>query len=148
MVDFFDPTTWVKDEHEYRIYADDYANEYAIVDAIDYHWAIQWRWGWKESRIHKGTKVVKRYLFRPAQVKLGEDVFIDGKRYQQRRQENLFLHVAIMERTGIPKPITNQKIIVDHANSKDWDCRRSNLRYATVSFNNRNRHGALEKELV
>ena len=29
--DFFDPNTWEKDNYEYRVYADDYANDYAIV---------------------------------------------------------------------------------------------------------------------
>ena len=42
LVDPLDPRTWEKDDHEYRIYADDYANDYGVVDQIDYQYLVQW----------------------------------------------------------------------------------------------------------
>ena len=53
-----------------------------------------------------------------------------------------------MQRKGTPKPITSQRIIVDHANSDGFDCRRDNLRYATLSFNRMNRNGVHENVLI
>ena len=144
LVDFLDPNTWVDDNHEYRIYADDYANQYAIVDQVDYQHLVQWRWRLKQSRIHRGTKQPKVYLARVDHEQLGLDFYEDGNRIRNRRQSTIFLHTVVMERKATPKPITNKKIIVDHANGDSFDCRRNNLRYATISFNNRNRNGSHE----
>ena len=32
------------DTHEYRVYTDASLQTYAVVDAVDYAWAVQWRW--------------------------------------------------------------------------------------------------------
>jgi hypothetical protein len=135
--DFFDPNTWLVDKHECRVYADDYANEYAIVDQIDYQYLIQWRWKLKESKSSKGTKKPKVYLARTTH---------EGSR-ESRICSTIFLHTVVMERTGTPKPKTNKKLIVDHKDSDGLNCKRNNLRYATLSFNRRNRNGVHEHVL-
>jgi len=139
----FDPNTWNL-EHEHRIYADDYANNYAIVDEIDYQYLIQWRWRIKKSRTWAGTKNPKMYLSRPGHVSLG----VKTRENRNRIQSTIFLHTEVMERTGIPRPNTNQKIIVDHANGNGFDCRRKNLRWASLSFNNKNLFGSHEQVLM
>ena len=135
--DFFDPNTWEKDNYEYRVYADDYANDYAIVDQIDYQYLIQWRWKLKKSKSTKNTKNDKIYLARTGH---------EGNR-DNRTCSTIFLHSEVMKRKGAKVPKTNKKIIIDHADSDGFNCKRSNLRYATLSFNRMNRYGALEKEL-
>jgi hypothetical protein len=139
LVDFFDPNIWQPDLHEYRVYADDYANDYAndyaVVDQIDYQYLIQWRWKLKKSRITPNTKKPKIYLVRTGH---------EGGR-EDRLCSTIFLHAIVMERKGTPQPKTNEKLIIDHANSDGFDCRRDNLRWATISFNRRNRDGSLER---
>lgn len=148
LVDFLDPNTWVKEEHEHRIYGDDREGIYAVVDEIDYQYLVQWRWKPKESRKHKGTKNPKVYLCRAESELFGADVYEDGKRIRQRCTRTVYLHTVVMQRKGVPLPTTNKRIITDHANGNGLDCTRDNLRYTTLSFNNKNLFGCLENELL
>ena len=125
--DPFDPTTWTPDTHEFRIWLDDREGMSALVDEIDYHWAIKWRWSPKPSRSRH-----KFYAYRTV-----------GNRPAKR---SLFLHVAIMWRTGICQPVNH--IIVDHRNGNSLDCRRDNLRWATLSMNRRNIDGRFPNDLL
>lgn len=145
--DFWDPNTWEAEDKEYRIYGDDYETVYALVDPIDYHYLIQWRWKPKQSRISKGTKKPKVYLCRAVPEIIGPDRYENGKRYQTRVTRTVYLHTVVAERANLPKPQTNKQLIVDHRNGDGLDCRRSNLRYATQSFNARNIHGNLASML-
>lgn len=114
-----------------RIYGDDKGEIYALVDQEDYQWAVQWRWSPKWSRGNR-----KVYLRR---------VLHEGTR-QFRTQRTLFLHSAIMKRTGILPP-SPEHCIVDHRNGNGLDCRRNNLRWATHTMNARNINGKFSHEL-
>jgi hypothetical protein len=136
--DFWNPNTWSTEEYEYRVYADDYANVYAVVDQIDYQYLVQWRWKLKKSRLWPGSKKQKAYLARTGHETIGVNCRICA---------TIYLHQVVMDRKGDPRPITNEKIIVDHGDSDEFNCRRNNLRYATLSFNRMNRHGSHEQML-
>ncbi len=146
--DIFDPNTWdLYNNWEFRVYADDYANEWAIVDRVDYQYLIEWRWKPGKSRVSKGTAKPKVYLCRAVPTIVGKDTYENGKRIQNRVTSTLYLHQAVMERKGDLRPKTNKKLIIDHANGNGMDCRRKNLRWATISFNNKNLFGSHEHNL-
>jgi hypothetical protein len=118
-----DPTP---EPHEYRIYGDDRAQTWCVVDQIDYAYLVQWRWSWKVSR--GGGK---RYLRRTVQI--GHKNY----RVNGRTTVTLFLHTAIMERTGAqPSP---EHVLVDHWDGDETNCLRDNLDWATHSMNGLNR---------
>ena len=124
-LDMWNPNNWEIKEHEYRIYADDKAIKYAVVDEIDYHYLIQWKWSIKYSKRGK-----KFYLRRSTH---------EGSR-KSRTVKTLFLHTVVMERTGVIKP-SPLHFLVDHRDSDSMNNRRSNLRWATPSMNCKNING-------
>lgn len=132
ILDPFDPNNWVEDGHEHRIYADDYALRWAVVDAIDYGWAVQWRWN--INKPHPTRNGGKHYLTRNPG---------NGKVYRPK----LYLHVEIMKRTGIVPP-SPAHTITDHRDGNEFNCRRSNLRWATPKMNRMNIKGAYPHDLV
>src|SRR5215472_8744386 len=89
-----DPNTWEFPQHEFRIYGDDRAQVYAIVDEEDYHFLIRWLWSTKLSRGGRKT-----YLFRSA--------YNGGPNLRK----SVFLHVVIMQRTGLTPPSTKHSIV-------------------------------------
>lgn len=147
MVDDFDPNILFSCLPERRIYADDYANDYAIVDEIDYQYLIQWRWKLSISKRSRGAKKRKAYLARAVPRIVGKDEYIDGKRIQNRVTSTVYLHQVVMERKGDQRPKTNKKLIIDHADGDGFNCRRKNLRWATIAFNNMNINGSHERVL-
>lgn len=114
----WDPNTWGREPHEFRIYGDNRAKLWAVVDEEDYHFFIKWLWNPKICRYGK------IYLRRT-------HYFGEGR---GGRQVTFYLHIEIMKRTGIlqPSPLHN---IVDHRNGHELDCRRRNLRWATPRMN-------------
>ena len=119
--DLFDPNTWDLD-YEHRVYGDDRAELWAIVDEDDYAWALQWSWSPKWSR--GGRKV---YLRR---------VSHEGGRIN-RIQRTVWLHIEVMRRTGIEPP-SPEHTMVDHHNRDSLNCRRENLQWVTPSMNRQN----------
>ena len=83
---------------------------WAMVDDEDYEWALQWTW-------RLGDKGYARRGMR-----------INGK------FKNIYLHNEIAKRAGLDTSRT-----IDHENQDQLDNRRSNLRPATRSQQNRNR---------
>lgn len=117
--------------HEFRIYGDDNAQLYAVVDEDDYQFLLQWLWSPKWSR---GGR--KCYLRR---------VVSEGSR-GSRIQRTIFLHQAVMARKGDipPSPL---HVIIDHRDSDEMNCRKANLRWATHSMNALNINGARPYDL-
>jgi hypothetical protein len=128
--DLFNPRTWLwlDETKEYRLYLDPQCEKYAVLDYIDYIWAIQWKWKRNASRGRR-----KWYAVRSTRV--------DGIAVTH------FLHVEIMERTGIVRPEWPQ-VITDHRDGDSMNCRRQNLRWATKSMNRRNIYGQYPHDLV
>lgn len=141
MDEMWDPNTWELEDHEYRVYGgmagcSDVGNAviFALVDEVDYHWAIQWRWFVKQSR-GKSKGQPKYYIFRA--------VHPEG---QPKSAYSWFLHVEIMKRVE-PKPPSDHHTIADHRDGNSLNCRRSNLRWATPSMNAKNKHGSHSHEI-
>ncbi len=101
---------------------------YAVVDLIDYPFAMQWRWKAIRS---KGRKE-KWYAFRTSRI-LGRHVAY-------------FLHKEICLRAhGLPP--SKDHLIGDHLDGDSLNCRRLNLAWATSSQNRRNLHGIAYQQL-
>ena len=131
-LDPFDPNNWELTEHEHRIYGDDHAQTWGLVDDEDYQWAIQWRWCWLT---HKAGGM---YLRRAVCI------------YENKIRTTtttLYLHVEIQKRKGIYPP-GPEYVKVDHRNGVTTDNRRKNLRWATQSMNAKNVRGAYSHDFI
>lgn len=110
-----------------RIYASDTdPSVFALVDYVDYQWALQWKW---RAKLSKGGK--KIYLCRKTSTYTAPTVRVQG---------NAWLHIEVMKRTGIIAPDMFHTI-VDHRDGDGLNCRRANLRWATPSMNSKNVNG-------
>ena len=125
--DFLDPNNWVQlfQPHEYRIYADDNAFRWAVVDEEDFQFAVRHKW--HINKPHPTRNGKKEYFCRS--VGRGGDY-----------KPKIYLHVVIMKRTGILPP-SELHTIVDHLDGDEWNCRRSNLDWVTPRQNNLNLFG-------
>lgn len=132
LLDPWDPNNWDLTPYPQRVYLDDKAETFVLVDEIDYQWALQWRWHVNKPHATRNGK--KCYPCRSQ----GR-----GGNYHPK----LYLHVEIMKRTGI-LPLAPVFKIVDHRNGNELDCRRVNLRWATPRMNRMNLHGAYPTDLL
>lgn len=125
--DLWDPNTWNWLDHQpvHRIYTNPHCDHWVLVDYVDYVWACKHRWRWKWSQHMVGRK---GYAYRTG---IGKD----------RKTFSIYLHVAIMERTGIIRPAW-PVVLVDHRDGQTVNCRRHNLRWATPGMNRTNRNGS------
>lgn len=102
---------------------------FAVLDDEDAAWASQWKWKPLRS---KGRKA-KFYAVRSARIP-------SGVRGVRGRNVCIFLHKEICRRAyGVP-PSTSH-ICADHKDGNSLNCRRGNLRWATVQENNENYNG-------
>ena len=131
MEEFWNPNTWSQ-EHEHRIYLDDRAALYVVVDAEDYSYFSQWKWHVNE--LHPRRNGTKRYACR-------------SQSNGRRSGPKLYLHVEIMRRTGVLPPTPAHRL-VDHRDGDEFNCRRVNLRWATVRMNNLNKFGQFPFDLL
>lgn len=131
--DPFDPNnwTWLNEPYEYRIYLDNRADLYTIVDEVDYWWAI--RWCWNAKRDPGGAIYTRRA------VSTYDD---NGTRISS---ATLYLHVEILRRSGKRKPTPKHKW-GDHKNGDTLNCKRSNLRWVTPSGNQKFRWARVRAE--
>lgn len=132
--DMWDPNTWTVPDHEFRIYGDVNASWWCIVDEEDYHWAVKYCWT-KHVSLNSPWKW---YLRRAVGV---------NRNGMRLNTYTLYLHIEIMKRTGILPP-SPAHILVDHRDSNSFNCRRSNLRWATPGMNARNRFGRYPHDLI
>lgn len=130
--DFWDPNTWVEPE-PCRIYGDVQCQTFGLVSPEDYPWVVQWRWCWKHD-----LPTGKSYLRRA----IGENQ--NGMRL---RTWTLYLHMAVAKRANLPR-LTPYHKILDHRDGDSTNNTRKNLRFVTVSMNNRNRYGQSWKDLL
>lgn len=155
---FLNPNNWHNDPpHEFRIYGDDHAQSWVVVDEEDYHFLHQWRWSWDNPGMRNGKPRRAPRLRRNLQVMVDNGQNLGGTyinpetgrevRLRSRKQQNLYLHIVVMLRTGIVPPSPDHHI-VDHRDSDHTNCRRGNLRWATGSINAKNVFGSHAMELI
>lgn len=111
--------------YEHRIYGNNQASIWAVVDAIDYDFLV--RHCWNTLRRPRAGLYLRRAI--------GENA--NGQRL---RTFTVYLHIEVMKRAGIEPPSATHTI-VDHRDGDTLNCRRSNLRWTTPKQNRHNRFG-------
>lgn len=111
--------------YEHRIYGNNQASIWAVVDAIDYDFLV--RNCWSVLRRPRAGLYLRRAV----------GIWANGQRLRTCTQ---YLHIEVMKRTGIEPP-SDAHTIVDHRNGDTLNCRRLNLRWATPRQNRANIFG-------
>jgi hypothetical protein len=106
-----------------RLYLDNDGATAALLDDVDYVWAVQWLW-----TVTPNSTKCKVYATRNTRAP------------SSRRQIKVYLHKEVLKRFAPVAP-TPQHTICDHKNGESLDCRRDNLRWATPLENRHNRYG-------
>lgn len=120
-LDPFNPCLWDNKHPQFwALWLDPQNDIYCVVDYVDYTWAQQWTWHPTPNstgRKHYATRMTTSP--------------------KTKRQVKIYLHKEIMKRKGERKRTKLHKI-ADHRDGDSLNNRRSNLRWATGSMNNRN----------
>lgn len=129
--DDFNPNTWEPSPEVCYLHLSDRFDVYAILDREDYEWARQYKW----CHTYGSGEMVE----------VAEGVFSIARPdhiYARRcvGDKTLFLHREILTRRDGPSRY--KRAIGDHLNGKTLDCRRANLRWATMRMNARNVPGS------
>lgn len=106
------------------IWIDPENNIFVLLSPEDFEWAQQWRWHTTPNK-----NKTKLYATRVTTI---------SRKGGVRQQKKIYMHKEILIRTGLV-PRTKKHKIGDHKNGDSLDNQRDNLRYATLSMNNRNR---------
>lgn len=129
--DWTDPNNWLPAET--GVFWISLSNRYDVqcqVDREDYFWATQWLWchtygsGWRHNGAHRQPN--KIYARRAIHTPYGN--------------RTIWLHRQICERAYGPPP--SHLHVADHWNGDSLNCRRGNLRWATLSENSKNLYGS------
>lgn len=103
----------------------------ALLDPVDHEWALQWKWGFRTSRMRKNG----REKFYAARTVWAQPCF------------TVYLHKEVVRRSH-GNPPTPAHTIGDHRNGNSLDCRRENLRWATPRMNRLNIDGRFPWDLL
>lgn len=103
------------------IFADDTFTVWCVVDPQDMDLT---RHRWHVNQPHPTRNGSKRYFRR-------------SRHSRGCYKPPVYLHVEIMKRVSAPP--SKHHTLVDHRDGDEWNCRRYNLRWATISQNNKNR---------
>jgi len=104
-----------------RVYLSPDMARYCLVDAVDFEWAMQWRW---HAKVDKRGK--KFYA-----VRHGRRTRKDGRRVQI----DLYMHKEILSERMGKAPPTAAHVIGDHGDGGSLNNCRENLDWATHSHN-------------
>jgi len=107
----------------------------ALVDEEDHAWARKWLWSYTYS---SGSRVAAKVWLHGGRVK--EKLYARRTVSIAGSNRNIFLHREIAIRAYGPAP--SPAHVSDHINGDSLDCRRENLRWATLSQNARNLYGS------
>lgn len=107
----------------------------AMIDEEDYEWARQWRWG---HTFGSGQAIRDKARF--TGQRSHDKIYAKRATRISGRPVTLYLHVEITKRALGPAP--SPKHVSDHLDGDSLNCRRSNLRWATLSQNAKNLFGS------
>lgn len=125
--DPFDPRGWPEPVPFKTIWLRPEENLFCVVDDEDHAWATQWLWA-----PHPNSTGNKFYATRTGRE--------GGKK------PRIYMHKEILLR-ACGAPPSPRHVIGDHLDGNSLNNRRSNLRWATPSENNKNRYGFYVKQI-